>query len=121
MTSHVDFVAILFVVQVPRALLGYFVPLPGIERLARNDEERERLIEARQTHSDQREVLRHIAEVEDRLRAAGLDPAAVHTALPRLAVPGADAKHVNGWELLRGHDAPCPLPPAEVRRLLEGP
>ncbi len=114
-------VAVLFVVQLPRALLGYFVPLPGIERFARNDEERERLVEARQTRSDQREVLRHLAETEDRLRAAGLDPAAAHNVLPRLAVPGADVKHANGWELLRGHDGPCALPPEEVRRLLEGP
>jgi hypothetical protein len=114
-------VAVLFVIQLPRALLGYFVPLPGIERLARNDEERERLVQARQTYVDQRTVLRHIAETEDRLRAAGLDPAAAQAALSRLAVPGADVSHVNGWELLRGHGGPCPLPPAEVRRLVERP
>jgi hypothetical protein len=113
-------VAVLFIVQLPRALLGYFVPLPGIERLARNDDERSRLVEARQTRAEQRVVLRQIADAEERLRAQGVDPAAASVMLPRLAVPGADVTHVNGWELLRGHGGPCPLAPEEVRRLVKG-
>jgi hypothetical protein len=114
-------VAGLFLIQTPRALLGYFVPLPGVERFARDDAERQRLVEARATFDAQRDTLRRIAEVEDRCRAHGLDPAAVHTSLPRLVVPGAWTEDINGWQLLRGRDGPCPLPPEVVRRLLEAP
>ncbi len=46
----------LFLIQLPRALLGYFIPMPGIERFARNEEERQRLIEARDNLAAQRDA-----------------------------------------------------------------
>ena len=47
-------IVILFLIQAPRAVLGYFVPLPGIERFARTEDERRQLVEARETHEAQR-------------------------------------------------------------------
>ena len=114
-------IVVLFLVQLPRALLGYFVPLPGIERFARGDDERQQLIQARETHEAQRPALQRVAEMEERCRIHGIPPSVAVEALPPLPMPGWGTPDANGWLLLRGQDAPCPLAPDEVRRLLEAP
>ena len=113
-------IGISFLIQAPRALLGYVVPLPGMERFARNEVELRQLIENRATHEAQRATLQQIAAMEDRCRAHGIDADSARAALPRLLMPGWFSPDANGWELLRG-DGPCSLSPEEVRSLLEEP
>jgi hypothetical protein len=114
-------VGLLFLIQAPRALLGYFVPIPGAVRFARSEEERDKLIRAEQQLTDQRAVLRRIAAGEDTLRAHGIDPAAASRVLAPLPVPVWFTDDANGWKLLRGRDDHPPPAAEEVRRLLEDP
>lgn len=84
-----------FLVQLPRAMCCYlwFNPPQG-------------------------EVLRRLEETDARCREHHISAAAAEAALGKLDLTawGCDD---NGWELLRGSDDPRPLPPEDVRRLLE--
>ena len=69
---------------------------------------------------DQQDALRRIEEVDARCRQHHIDAAAAREALGRLEMP-LSMGVVDGWELLRGSDDPRPLPPEEIRCLLDAP
>jgi hypothetical protein len=69
---------------------------------------------------NQQAVLHRIEEVDARCRQHRIDAAAAREALGRLEMP-LSMGVVDGWELLRGSDDPRPLPPDEIRRLLDAP
>jgi hypothetical protein len=86
-----------FLVQLPRALLGY-LPFDALV-------------------AEQRPLLRKIEEVDARCREYHISTAAAQEALEPLLLQELHPSF-NGWKFLRGSDAPRPLPPEEVRRLL---
>jgi hypothetical protein len=73
-----------------------------------------------QTIRDQLAVLRRIEEVDARCREHHISAAAAREALGKLEMP-CSLGVIDGWEFLRGSDNPRPLPPEEVKRLLEVP
>ncbi len=68
---------------------------------------------------DQRAVLHRIEEVDALCRQHHISTAAARQALGKLDIP-CSIEVIDGWEFLRGSDDPWPLPPEEVKRLLEG-
>jgi len=69
---------------------------------------------------EQQAVLRRIEEVDARCRQYHICAADARQALGRLNIP-LSLDVIDGWEFLIGSDDPHPLPPEEVRRLLEAP
>jgi hypothetical protein len=112
-------VTILFVTQLPRAILGAPVPAPGLERWARADVANE-LRERRQDHEKQAEVLQSVAEIDDRCRAHRISADAVVEALAPVPIPLWFTRDANALKLLRGSDDPLPRSADEVRELLIG-
>jgi hypothetical protein len=86
--------AILFMVQLPRAVLVYFPYDP-----------------------EQTAVLRRIEAMDERCRRQGVSADMARKVLPFLSLEDW-VSSVNGWDFLRGSDEPRPLTPAEARRLL---
>lgn len=68
----------------------------------------------------QQAVLHRIEEVDARCRRYHIRADAARQALGRLDVP-LSFDVIDGWELLIGSENPRPLPPEEVKRLLEAP
>ncbi|MHB1425114.1 MAG: hypothetical protein ACYC3I_18235 [Gemmataceae bacterium] len=68
----------------------------------------------------QQAALRRIEEVESRCRQYHISAASARQALGRLEVPLSN-EVIDGWEFLIGSDDPRPLPPEQVKRLLEAP
>jgi hypothetical protein len=95
-------IGLCFLVQLPRGLLC--CSPTGWDQLA----------EVRQ----QQAVLHRIEEVEARCRRYHISAAAARQALGKLDVP-LSVDVIDGWEFLIGSDDPRPLPPEEVKRLLE--
>jgi hypothetical protein len=87
-------IALCFLVQLPRAVLGRFEPIPA-----------------------QAARLRHIEEVDARCREYHIGAADARRALPRQEMEESYSK-VNAWELLWASPDPRPRSPEEVRRLL---
>jgi hypothetical protein len=85
----------LLALQLPRGLIGYYSSDPR-----------------------QAAVLRRVEVVDARCRQYRIGADQARAALPRLDL-GGWASEVNGWEFLRGSDAPQKLPADEVRALLE--
>jgi hypothetical protein len=69
---------------------------------------------------EQQAALGRIEEVEDRCRRYHISAADARKALGRLDVP-LSLDVIDGWDLLVGSDDPRPLPPEEIKRLLEEP
>jgi hypothetical protein len=65
-------------------------------------------------------VLRRIEEVDARCQRHRISAAAARQALGRLEIPDSLGV-IDGWEFLPGSDDPRPLPPDEIRRILEAP
>jgi hypothetical protein len=93
-------IAVLFLVQLPRGVLGarYW------------DSE----------SADQLRVLREVDAMDARCRRLHIDRETALQALPRLEVPSSWGRE-NGWEFLRGSPDPSPVTVEEARRMLQGP
>jgi hypothetical protein len=113
-------VAILFVIHLPRALLGAPVPAPGLERLASADAAND-LRQRRQDHDKQAQVLRSVAETDDRCREHRIGAADAVDALEPVPIPLWFTRDANALKLLRGSDDPLPRSADEVRELLNPP
>src|SRR5206468_3349 len=99
---------ILLLIHLPHGIIGS-IPY---------DEGEKRII----TPVEQKAVLRRIEMVDARCRKNGIPANVARRVLPRLALPGDPGKNVNGWEFLRGSDAPRDPETRsddELRRLLE--
>jgi hypothetical protein len=92
-------ILVLLIVQLPRGIIGTY---------AFNSDTREQLA-----------VLRQIAATDALCRQHHISAADARAALPARSIPGS-MERVDSWELLRGSGDPRPLPPEEIRRLLEG-
>jgi hypothetical protein len=88
-------IVLCLVVQLPRGLLAYFPANENLDLL-----------------------LRRIDAVDERCRRHHISAAQAREALPKLDL-GEWVSQVNGWEFLRGSDAPQPHSAEEVRALLE--
>jgi hypothetical protein len=121
-------VAILFVLQLPRALVVQWpTETPPQEQLALM--RRDPAAWWRQAWQDwrddppctaQRAVLLRIDEMDARCRTHRIDRATARAALGTLHVPGSQPGD-NGWDFLRGSADPRPLTVDEARRLLTEP
>ncbi len=69
-------------------------------------------------HESQLADLRSIEDMDARCRHYHISADAARQVLPRFTLTWS-ADVINGWEFLRGSDDPRPLPPQEVKRLLE--
>jgi hypothetical protein len=69
---------------------------------------------------EQQAVLRRIEEVDARCRKYHIDAAAARQALGKLDVP-LSLDTIDGWAFLIGSDDPRPLPPEQIKRLLDEP
>ncbi len=97
-------IGICFLVQLPRGLLcssptGWHQPAEVLQQQA---------------------VLRRIEEVDARCRKYHIGADAARQALGKLDVP-LSLDTIDGWEFLVGSADPWPLPPEEIKRLLEAP
>jgi hypothetical protein len=113
-------VAVLFAVQLPRAILGAPVPPPGLEsfssaRVAEELQQRRRVYEA------QRAGLRKVAAMDDFCRQHRISADAVVDALEPVPMPQWFTPDANALKLLRGSDDPLPRAADEVRELLKQP
>ncbi len=68
----------------------------------------------------QQAVLRRIEEVDARCRKYHIGAGAARQTLGKLDVP-LSLDTIDGWEFLDGSDDPWPLPPEEIKYLLEAP
>lgn len=97
-------IGVCFLVQLPRGLICSSAT--GWKQL---DEVRQQLAD-----------LDRIERVDARCRAQHISATAAQAALGRLNV-FKSMNVIDGWELLLGSEEPRPLPPEEVKRLLEAP
>jgi hypothetical protein len=93
-------IVLLTVCQFPQGLLGHL----------QRDRDRE----------PQMAALRLVEETDARCRAHGIAATTARQALDRLDIPhsGDPEPRINGWDLLRGSDAPRPLTVQQARHLL---
>lgn len=90
-------ILVLFVLQLPRGLIGTPMPDPR-----------------------QPEVLRQVEDMDARCRAYHITSETARRVLEPLPMPnGGEGAGGNAWSLLRGSDDPHPLSDAEARRLLQ--
>jgi hypothetical protein len=87
-------VAALFVLQLPRGIIGTHAADPAL-----------------------RTVLQQVEVMDARCRAHRIDAATARSVLKPLPLPGGHGNE-NAWSFLRGSDDPQPLTETEVRRLL---
>jgi hypothetical protein len=113
-------VAVLFVVQLPRAILGAPVPAPGLERFA-SSKVAEELHEQRGNYERQRAVLRDVAVIDDRCREYRISADVAVDAMAPMPIPWWFTRDANALKLLRGSDEPLPRSAEEVRELLNSP
>jgi hypothetical protein len=97
-------IGVCFLMQLPRGLV------------CSSPTGRDQFAEVRQ----QQAALRRIEEVDSLCRQHHISAAAARQALGRLDVP-LSCDVIDGWEFLIGSDDPRPLPPEEIKRLLDAP
>jgi hypothetical protein len=123
MLAVMGLIATLFLLQLPRGLLGYWSSAAGPNPSYSLDNPAGWPASLRAhwhnpLFDEQQRVLKRIEAVDARCREYQIDAAAARAVLPWLEIPGCD-RRTNGWNFLRGSDNPWPRSPEEVRRLLE--